>query len=220
MGLNWAEGLKETSKGLDKLGAAMEKTDELEYRNIRDKNLRRFQLEDQAHESAEAVKEREFKTSERKAGVTSGDEAKGIGESDRAVDYDTKITKDLEKKQEMAIARIQEQNKGRIKAGKQPLTKAQYIDRGMQEMKTLWDAASDITSAKKGNRMMPAFDADMFRARFANDYEKWLKSAGVSAPSAAAATGTSTGTPFDPEDDPEAEAPNADPYDIFAEEDI
>ena len=50
MGLNWSEGLLETSKGLKGLQAARERTLELDYRNRRDANLRRFTLEDQARD--------------------------------------------------------------------------------------------------------------------------------------------------------------------------
>ncbi len=49
-GLNWAEGLKQTGAGLEGLGAAREKTLELEYRNARDANLNRFKQQTRERE--------------------------------------------------------------------------------------------------------------------------------------------------------------------------
>jgi len=50
MGLNWAEGLKQVGVGLESVGAAREKTLELDYRNARDVNLNRFRQETRQRE--------------------------------------------------------------------------------------------------------------------------------------------------------------------------
>ncbi len=178
MGLNWSEGLKEAGRGMDSLGAAMAKTDELEYRNIRDKNLRRFKLEDQEREDRLLGEKHKYEEGKQVDKDLREDETLGIvPESDRGADIIAKEEEDRAKKQADELEKIRARL-SKSASGKE-LSKAAYIDRGMQEMKVLWDASIDIRSNKKGNRMMPAHEKDMYRNTFAADWEAMQNAAGV-----------------------------------------
>jgi hypothetical protein len=147
MGLNWAAGLTGAGEGMDKLGAAIEKTDELEYRNIRDANLRRYQLEDQAHQSAEKVKEREFKTSERESGYVADDEAKGIGETPRAKKYATLREEDRKAKLADEITKIEKRNEGYLSrsSSAKGMTKQTFISKALEDLRKEYrEAGEDI----------------------------------------------------------------------------
>ena len=175
MGLNWAEGLKQAGAGMDTLGAAMQKTDELEYKNIRDKNLRRFQLEDQATKAAAATTEREFKTEQAEALKTSKDEESGIGKSERAGEYRTKEEEKREQKQkddlEKIAARLSKE-KGGAK------TRAEYTSKKMEEMYEQYrdDQGIDLSTPPSeddpASRMMPIEDARMWEKRFGLDWDR------------------------------------------------
>ena len=175
MGLNWAEGLKQAGAGMDTLGAAMQKTDELEYKNIRDKNLRRFALEDQATKAAAATTEREFKTGQAEALKTSKDEESGIGESERAGEYRTKEEEKRKQKQddelEKIAARISKE-KGGAK------TRSEYISQKMAEMYDQYheDQGIDLSTPPSeddpASRMMPMSDAKMWEGRYGSDWDR------------------------------------------------
>lgn len=205
-GFNWAEGLKQAGAGMDTLGAAMEKTDELEYRNIRDKNLRRFKLEDQTREDRLAGEKREYDESIQAEKDVREDEKLGISpETERGEKILSKQEKDRLQKQDDSLERIRANI--RKSSASEGLSKEAYIDRGMEQMKKLWDASIDITSAEDANRIMPAFERNMFRKSFAADWERLQE-----------ISGTGASTPFSPDEEKEAQdTSQLDPYDLGLE---
>lgn len=182
MGLNWAEGLKQAGAGMDTLGAAMEKTDELEYRNIRDKNLRRFQLEDQARTDKLTGEKREYEEGQQAEKDVRKDEELGISpETERGEAILTKEEKDRKDKQTDSLERIAANIKARGVKSKE--TRSEYIQARMKEMyaKYIEDQGVDLSEQPEVNedgtidsRMMPMFDRDMWIGRHGDDYDAFM----------------------------------------------
>lgn len=177
MGLNWSEGLLETSKGLKGLQAARERTLELDYRNRRDANLRRFTLEDQARDDRLLGEKHTYDEGIDARKLLETDEAKGLGDTERATIHQEQKDKDRKEKQEDHLQRIYAENAGKIAAKYRDLTKRQYVDRGMRDLEKVWTAAIDITKQGK-NRMMPQFEKSMWRKALGVDWEKMQEISG------------------------------------------
>lgn len=178
MGLNWGAGLTAFGKGLDGVRDAKEKTAELEYRNMRDQNLRRFQIED-----------REFKAGredEKTAAANletlrkEGREDEGLGiitDTDRGKLIAEKEKADTEGKQAHELEKIYARNKG---IGMKPTqTREEYVQEKMKEMYEQYneqqetDLTKPPTEASPESRMMPIETAKMWEARHGKDWDRF-----------------------------------------------
>jgi hypothetical protein len=168
MGLNWSEGLNQLGAGMDRLGAVMQNTEEMDYKRMRDKNLRRFQVEDRDFEAEEKRKAAELK-------VTQTDEAVGIGDSERAESYRTQASEASEAKHAQELEKIYARNKGKAKAGAKGLSRQAYIDREMTKMTDAYNAAvGDPTEVGETPRVMPKRLKDMYYRIFGQDYDNYI----------------------------------------------
>jgi len=192
--LNWAAGLENTSQGLDRLGLAMEKTDELEYRNIRDANLRRFQLEDQMHDDVRESKKWQREDDRNAVTDARADEDKGIvPETDRGKKILEREEEKRAQKQKDDLERIAANIKGRYASKVKPgQTRAEYIQEKMKEMYDKYaeqqgiDLTQPATGDEEGNnvvsRMMPAADRDLWILRWGADYDAFSSAGGDKVP--------------------------------------
>ena len=60
-GLNWSQGFKGAARGLGDMINVKQNQAEMEYRNLHDANVRRYQTEDSAARRAEAIEDRDLK---------------------------------------------------------------------------------------------------------------------------------------------------------------
>ena len=206
MGLNWGAGLTAFGKGLEGVQAAKEKTAELEYRNMRDQNLRRFDLEDREYKAG-----REDAATAAAAIETARTEARedeGLGivpESERGSAIIEKQKGDAESKHSQEMEKIYARNKGKGAKGAQGKTREEYIAEEMDKYNKAWTENVDMTKPNEDGtpRRMSKRDRDWLISTIGQDYDA-IYGKGTQVVGSPVAAEEEAPTPFDQESDPTA----------------
>ena len=216
MGLNWGAGLTAFGKGLKGVQAAKEKTAELEYRNMRDQNLRRFELEDRAHkdtreDAATAAAVEETARKEERA-----DEEKGLGDTERANELRRIATEKEEKKHSQEMEKIAARLKGKKTDGSK-LSREDYVAKEMQRYDDAYLENTDLSEpdAEGRPRRMKKGFRDMLIKTIGQDYDA-IYGKGTQVVGSPVETDDSP-TPFDEEGKPSQEESRAEAERVIGE---
>lgn len=168
---NWAAAFKGLGQGMDDLRDAKEKTLELEYRNMRDNNLRRYQVEDRdiadTREDAQRLEDREWKNEDTTTAQENVDDIAGVSGTPRGDKY---AEKDRQKQDDW-LERIEKTNEGRSLYGSaRTMTKEKFVDRGMELVRKQYDENAD--PAIVGSGEIPPDVYSYYLEKFTNEWEE------------------------------------------------